>query len=690
MRDTIRHFCAVSLVLTVGCITSYAEPPIGLLPVDPPAPIRRAPPIPPPIEVRDLDGFRPAPRPHGPGDALYSIGQPTDEEQLYLEYINRARADPAAEGTRLRTTTDPDVLSAYNSFGVDLDLMESQFAAIAPAAPLAMNAQLTAAARLHSEDMFTNEFQQHIGSDGSSPGQRVTAQGYSWITVGENIFAYAEGVFYGHAGFEVDWGPGPGGMQTPPGHRTSIHSADFREVGVGVVIGSNGSVGPQLVTEDFATRQSATPLVSGVVYYDLNGNSFYDLGEGIGGVNVDVEPGTFYAVTANSGGYAVPVLGNGTYTVTFTAAGLATEQQFITVTGAKNVKVDYLPVYSPPMISGPDPAIARQANTYTFTAVGGASGYDWGQAAAGPFTEVEGAENGLTDFTVSTSSGYNVVVDNPNGAGHVFHLAHPNPATDQILSYNRILLPGINAEVQFKSRLGTATAGQVARVQVSSDSGATWVDVFSQAGNGQPGEAVFTDHAASLASFAGAPILVRFVYDYTGGSFFPQTSTTPLAGWAIDDLSFSNTEELTGMVTMSIPEGASFVFEPPDVGDYLLRVRATIGTRVLGWGPAKRVTASDALPPPIVTVTEQTVSGGELLIDFEVTNYSPSLAFQLVTSQDLAGNWNPELSAILETLISDSKFRFTTSLGTAPQRFYRVQATPHSSLPQQRPGPIAF
>src|SRR5262249_40375589 len=159
---------------------------------------------------------------------------------------------------------------------------------------------------------------------------------------------------YGHAGFNVDWGNGPGGMQSPPGHRENIANPSFREVGVGVVDGSNGTVGPQLVTQDFGTRQSATPLITGVVYYDFNSNSFYDLAEGIGGVTVDVSSSSYHAVTASSGGYAVPVPGNGTYTVTFIAPGLATNQQQVTVAGLQNVKLDYLPTYSPPVISGPN------------------------------------------------------------------------------------------------------------------------------------------------------------------------------------------------------------------------------------------------------------------------------------------------------------------------------------------------
>src|SRR5688500_6806831 len=103
--------------------------------------------------------------------------------------IKRARANPAAEGVLLATTTDSPVLSAYDFFNVDLALMQVQFAAIAPAPPLAPNAQLTAAARRHMQDMFDNSFQGHSGTDGTSPSQRVTQSGYSWSVIGETVYS---------------------------------------------------------------------------------------------------------------------------------------------------------------------------------------------------------------------------------------------------------------------------------------------------------------------------------------------------------------------------------------------------------------------------------------------------------------------------------------------------------------------
>src|SRR5262245_35795551 len=227
---------------------------------------------------------------------LYSIGDPTDEEQLYLEYINRARADPTAEGVRLANTTDPDVLSAYNFFSVNLTLMQQELSANPPVPPLAMNSQLLAAARAHSQDELTYDYQGHNDHDGTTFATRVAAQGYPASQLGENVDAAPVSVFYGHAGLVVDWG------LSVPLHRININSPNYREIGIGVISGitdpSKMNVGPQIVTQDFGTQFNPSPLITGVVYYDLNGNNFYDVGEGIGGVTVTATGTDYYAVTA--------------------------------------------------------------------------------------------------------------------------------------------------------------------------------------------------------------------------------------------------------------------------------------------------------------------------------------------------------------------------------------------------------
>ncbi len=539
-----------------------------------------------------------------------------------------------------------------------------------------MNAQLLAAARWHSGDMFTNQYQGHYQTNGMivmDPGQRISSNGYNWIAYGENVYSYSKSVFYGHAGFNVDWGPGPGGMQSPPGHRDNIHSASFREVGIGVVDGTNGSVGPQLVTQDFATKSGAVPLITGVVYYDFNANNFYDLGEGIGGVTVIVSGATNTTVTADSGGYAVPVSTNGNYTVTFSAPGLAATQRVAVISSLKNVKIDITPAYSPPVISGPNPAGLNQSNNYTFTPVGAATGYQWQQTQLSPYSAIEGAENGLTNVTVTSSAGYSVLAIDVKASGNYsFHLTHPAPPTSQFIVLNPMLRPKTNSQLTFARRLGWATSDQVARAQISTNGGGTWENLWSQPGTGGSGDAGFGRITNSLTAYAGSSIQIRFIYEFVSGSYFNQTSTG--VGLYLDDIAVSNADQLLYPTTSNTPFGTSFAFCPTNAADYLLFVRAQINTRTLNWGPALRVSAT--LPPPIIQLTNRPVlTGSQIQIDFTVTNYRTGMTFQLWRASDLSANWTLDGTASFSTLIPNSRFRATASTGGAARMFYKVKGT---------------
>ncbi|MES2505133.1 MAG: CAP domain-containing protein, partial [Verrucomicrobiota bacterium] len=312
------------------------------------------------------------------GTTLYSIGTPSDEEQLYLEMINRGRANPTAEGLRLANTSDAAVRAAMEGFEVDVPLMQQEFAALPVRPPLAMNAQLTQMARGHTQDMLDNAFQGHFSSNGDDLGDRVAVVNYPFTSLGENVFSFSQSVFHGHAGFQVDWGDDgdTDGMQNPRGHRDSIHG-DFREVGVGVLRGTKKNlttqqtVGPQLVTQNFGSQSNTLAYVTGVAFYDLNGNDFYDLGEGIGGLTVNVAGSTFHGITANSGGYAVPVpMADANRLVTFSELGANAAAQ-ASIVGGANVKVDFKPVFVSPSLTGSLEGVVGAASAYTFPAVVG-------------------------------------------------------------------------------------------------------------------------------------------------------------------------------------------------------------------------------------------------------------------------------------------------------------------------------
>ncbi|MGI9240194.1 MAG: CAP domain-containing protein, partial [Verrucomicrobiales bacterium] len=261
-----------------------------------------------------------------------------------MELINRARANPAAEGELLaaQALSETSVYSDAYAFGTQLSLMKAEMAAISPAPPLSFNENLISVARTHNNNMLTVNQQTHFSSSSIYHyQQRMDRGGYVWSQAGENIFASALNVREAHASFEIDWGSGTGGMRNPRGHRNSIHNPGYREIGIGYLVASSSSLGPSLITQDFGERISRAtikPYITGVAIYDADGDNFYDIGEGIAGVRVEVvqvssgQSEDHFAVTSDSGGYSVPIDGGaGDYRVSFTLPGGAVEVRTVSV-----------------------------------------------------------------------------------------------------------------------------------------------------------------------------------------------------------------------------------------------------------------------------------------------------------------------------------------------------------------------
>tara|TARA_Y100001934_G_scaffold243661_1_gene300467 strand:+ start:6870 stop:9125 length:2256 start_codon:yes stop_codon:yes gene_type:complete len=563
-----------------------------------------APPTPPAIEerapTRQAAGFQP----QGAAPTLYSIGQPTDDEQHYLELINRARRDPTGEATRMAIHTDPQVQSAMNQFNVNTTVLHAAISAYPVAQPLAMNSNMIVAARRHTGDQFTNTFQGHTGTDGTDTGDRLTDAGYIWQRWGENVFSFARSAVHGHAGFEIDWGNGPNGMQDPPGHRNTIHHVDMREIGIGVVndskTGSNQtSVGPQLVTQNFGEQQNPTPFITGVAYFDLNSNGEYDAGEGLGGINVAVAGASFFAITADAGGYAVPVPSNGVYQVTFSGANFSDYQTNVTVANNLNVKADFVPVFSAPVVSGSASPTVGVNNTYNFTTVTAATSYEWKHVSVTPVTQAEGAENGTNGLVLEIGSYDPVVSDSVNSGSAAFRLAHTAAvAGTEIIQLPQTFRPTASSQLQFAKRMALTHNGQTARAEISTDSGTSWTTLWEQTGDGNS-ESSFSAQVISLAAHAGTPILVRFTFELSAGSFFQGSNSG--FGFYFDDVLVSNADILGTAIITPIASGTSFEFNPPSAGSYALAVRALNNARQFVFGATLDVTAVTGPAPPVIT-----------------------------------------------------------------------------------------
>ncbi|MFT5854754.1 MAG: hypothetical protein ACI8XO_002001 [Verrucomicrobiales bacterium] len=532
----------------------------------------------------------------------YSIGEPTAEEQLSLELINRARQDPAAEGIRLaaQALEDVSVYSDIFSFGTNLTTMKNEMAAIAATPPLSFNAELIAIARAHSDQMLAQNEQSHF-SGALHYTSRMDNDGYPWSAAAENIFATAHNVEESHASFEIDWGSGSSGMQDGRGHRGRIHSSEYREIGIGFLLGSASSVGPALITQDFGERISLSqmkPYVTGVAIYDADGDGFYDIGEGIKGVIVKVKKvssGVYedhYAETSGAGGYSVPVdAGAGDYLVEFEAPGGATWTDTVTITlgsysKGKNVKSDLIidesgvPGYTPPVISGETQIPEGSTTVIDFADVAGALEYEVlvAEAIASPLGQ--DAEAGAP-VTTDKSTSYALLAAPLNqGDRLAFHLAHPSSSGGhQSMVLDRVFVPGPAAQISFDSRLRRTGTAQIATLQVSANKGRTWDDVWYQQSsfsyaNEMPPVTV------DVSDYEGQPIKFRFFFYLGGGSV--EYGTGSSRGWHFDDLVFTDMIELSNPVEVSVAV-SQYDFTPAESGDCYLQVRARAGDDFLPY-----------------------------------------------------------------------------------------------------------
>jgi uncharacterized protein YkwD len=277
--------------------------------------------------------------------------QPTAQTQELLELVNRLRQTPQAELNLLLNSGDPKIAQALQQFGVDRNLLAQQWQTLVPVAPLAWSAELTTSATGHNTRMIAADTQSHQLPGEAGILDRALNAGYAGNRIGENIFAFSQSVFFGHAGFAIDWGNGTnsiGGIQNPAGHRELLLSGNYREIGLAITAenDSNTSVGPLVITEDFGNRTALDnkAWLLGVAFQDLNSDGFYEAGEGISGIDVEVraanQPNSTPVITTtlDAGGYQT-LLNPGQYQVNFLKSGQLIQSQTVAI-GANNVKAD--------------------------------------------------------------------------------------------------------------------------------------------------------------------------------------------------------------------------------------------------------------------------------------------------------------------------------------------------------------
>lgn len=280
--------------------------------------------------------------------------EPTEPEQYMLELINRTRAHPSTEVTRLsgfswgddRSPASPDLNEGLPSGTISNT----------PKQPLAFDLNLIDAASDYSNTLLQNDTFEHQFS-GTTPGSRMAAAGFSFSPVpygwGENLALTASSVSHPvdqhridthHANLFVD--------QNISGrdHRLNLLDEDWTQVGIGLGLSTTSGIfsccsHAVVSTQNFAWTTDQA-FLTGVAYHDLDIDDFYtpDNGEAIAGLhvtafltgtNTPIGSTTTYA----SGGYRLQ-LPSGMYDIKFSGSG--TEEIFTLVdfTGDDNLKLD--------------------------------------------------------------------------------------------------------------------------------------------------------------------------------------------------------------------------------------------------------------------------------------------------------------------------------------------------------------
>lgn len=160
----------------------------------------------------------------GAGSAADAAASQTPGENPAPDAVVANQPTDAAAASEIVTRT-LDALNAARS--VERSCASERFQ---PAPALAWNGSLEQAAAAHAEWMQATDTVSHTGAGGSSAADRVTAAGYRWQTVGENIAAGQRDV----AAVVQGW-------LESPGHCRNIMNPAFVDVALAVKQGTSAN-----------------------------------------------------------------------------------------------------------------------------------------------------------------------------------------------------------------------------------------------------------------------------------------------------------------------------------------------------------------------------------------------------------------------------------------------------------------
>ncbi len=118
-------------------------------------------------------------------------------------------------------------------------------------AALHENLMLDAAALAKAQDIFKQQYFEHINPQGKGPADLARAAGYTYISIGENL---AMGFFEGDEDLVKAW-------MNSPGHRANILNNKYQEIGVAAIKGEFEGRQTWVAVQEFGRPASSCPSV---------------------------------------------------------------------------------------------------------------------------------------------------------------------------------------------------------------------------------------------------------------------------------------------------------------------------------------------------------------------------------------------------------------------------------------------
>jgi uncharacterized protein YkwD len=129
-------------------------------------------------------------------------------------------------------------------------------------AALTENPTLDATAQVKLQDMFTNQYFEHVSPSGIGVQNLADQEGYQYIIIGENL---ALGDFKDDTALMAAW-------MASPGHRANILNPKYTDIGVAVGQGIFDGQKTWLAVQHFGLPKSACPSIDAVLHGVIDAN----------------------------------------------------------------------------------------------------------------------------------------------------------------------------------------------------------------------------------------------------------------------------------------------------------------------------------------------------------------------------------------------------------------------------------